>query len=84
MNWHSLLTAVLSMAVIGIFHSLVLAAYRRLGWKGWPLFLFLGLAMLFSALMTEGLLSIALALCGAACLWSVWELRKLRKKEQKG
>ena len=83
MNWQSLLTAALSMLVIGIFHPIVLYAYRHRGWGIWPFFVILGLAAIISSLFTFGFLSITLALLGAACLWSVWELWKLRQKEQR-
>lgn len=84
MNFQGILTAVLSLVTIGAFHPIVIKAEYHFTKSIWPAFLVAGLALCAGSLFVRGLPSVALALVGAACLWSVGELFEQERRVERG
>ena len=84
MNWESIMIAVGSFVIIGIFHPIVIKCEYYFSARVWPVFLAAGLALLAAALLTAGLPSVLLGLVGVACLWSIKELKEQEKRVQRG
>lgn len=85
MNFLGILIALVTMAAIGVFHVVVIKAEYYFSKSIWPLFLVAGLGLLAgSVFVNSTLLSAAMAVVGASCLWSIHELYKQEKRVQKG
>lgn len=78
------MTAVLSLIVIGAFHPIVIKAEYHFTKNIWPLFLAAGLALCACSLFVQGIASVALAVVGSGCLWSVRELFEQEKRVERG
>jgi hypothetical membrane protein len=85
MYFEGLIIGFLSLAVIGIFHPIVIKCEYYFSDKIWPLFLLMGLgAVLLSCLVSQRILSAFLAIWGCTCFWSILELKKQTKRVEKG
>ena len=84
MNFEGILTAALSLITIGAFHPVVIKAEYHFTKSIWPLFMLAGLALCALSLFVRGTASVALAVVGAACLWSVRELFEQEKRVERG
>lgn len=85
MNWQSLVIGAAAFLLIGLFHPLVIWGEYYFSKKIWPVFLAVGLGLLFAALLTQGpVLSPILSIAGFSCLWSIKELFEQEKRVQKG
>ena len=85
MNYLGILIALITMAAIGVFHFIVIKAEYYFSKSIWPVFGLVGLGLLAASLFVDStLLSAAMAIVGASCLWSIHELFKQEKRVQKG
>ena len=84
MNLQGILTALLSLFVIGLFHPIVVKAEYYFSKSIWFVFLILGVMFCVLSLFAQGIGSTALALVGAACLWSIKELFEQEKRVERG
>lgn len=84
MNFESIIIAVATFFIIGIFHPLVIKAEYYFSKKIWPVFLIAGLGFLAGAIFTYGLISILLAITGTSSLWAIKELFDQEKRVNKG
>lgn len=85
MNYLGILIALITMAAIGVFHFVVIKAEYYFSKSIWPVFGLIGLGLLAASLFIDStLLSAAMAIVGASCLWSIHELFKQEKRVQKG
>lgn len=83
-NFYGIITAVLSILIIGVFHPIVVKCEYYFSEKIWPLFLVLGLAFCAGSVFTSGIISVFLALIGAASFWSIHELKEQTKRVERG
>lgn len=84
MNFESIIIAVATFFIIGIFHPIVIKAEYYFSKKIWPVFLIAGLGFLAGAILTCGLISILLAITGTSSLWAIKELFDQEKRVNKG
>lgn len=84
MNFESIIVAVATFFIIGIFHPIVIKCEYYFSKKIWPLFLVVGIGFLIGAVLIQGLVSILLAITGTSCLWSIKELFEQEKRVEKG
>lgn len=84
LNLEGIVVGAASLLVIGAFHPLVIWFEYRFTQRVWPVFLIAGLLCLWAALLSWGLLSIIWGLLGAACLWSIRELKEQAKRVERG
>ena len=84
MNFEGILTALLSLVTIGAFHPIVIKAEYHLSKNIWPAFILAGVSLCALSTLTRGIVSVALALVGAACLWSTRELFEQEKRVERG
>ena len=85
MNFSGLAIGVISFAVIGIFHPIVIKSEYYFTDRIWPLFLVFGI--IFSALslfLDQIILSSASAVIGFAFFWSIGELKEQKERVAKG
>lgn len=77
--------AIMALLIIGVFHPIVIKTEYYTGTKYWWAFLTAGLICLLTALFVENvILSAALGLAGASCLWSILELFEQKERVRKG
>ena len=80
-----LLIGVATLAIIGVFHPIVIKFEYFLGKKFWPLFLLLGLVCLAgSVLVANQTISALLGILGFTFFWSIKELFEQEKRVQEG
>lgn len=85
MSGIGILIGLFSFAVIGIFHPIVIKGEYYFSDRIWPLFLIAGLIFLGLSVMTKGVVfSSFFAILGFTCLWSIGEMKKQRKRVEKG
>ena len=85
MNYEGLLIAVITFAIIGLFHPLVIKVEYHFSKKVWPIFAIVGtLLIVLSVFIKSTLFSTALAVLGASALWSIKELFAQEKRVNKG
>ena len=84
LNVNGILIALFSFAIIGVFHPVVIKCQYYFTDRIWPIFLALGLLFLAVSLFVHNGASILLSLVGAACLWSIRELREQTERVNKG
>lgn len=84
LNVNGLLIALFVFAIIGVFHPIVIKCEYYFTQRIWPLFLVCGLLFIVASLFTGGTLSIVLGVTGAACLWSIKELKEQAERVKKG
>ena len=84
MNIEAIIIGVASLAVIGLFHPIVIKCEYYFSSKVWPIFLIAGLVFLAAALFSDGIAAYISALIGTACLWSIVELKEQKKRVERG
>jgi hypothetical protein len=85
MYFEGLIIGILSFAVIGIFHPVIIKCEYHFSDKIWPLFLLMGLATLVvSCFVSQRIISAFLAIWGCASFWSILELKKQTERVEKG
>lgn len=85
MNYNGIIIGVLTFAIIGIFHPLVIKGEYYFGVKCWWVFLVMGIITTVASLcVSDMLFSTLLAVWGASSFWSIGELFEQRKRVEKG
>lgn len=85
MFFTGIIIAVMALAIIGVFHPIVIKTEYYTGVRYWWVFMLLGLLCLVAALFVENIIgSAALGLAGASFLWSIIELFEQRERVRKG
>lgn len=85
MNYNGIIIGVLTFAIIGIFHPLVIKGEYYFGVKCWWVFLVMGIVTTIASLcVSDMLFSTLLAVWGASSFWSIGELFEQRKRVEKG
>lgn len=85
MNYNGIIIGVLTFAIIGIFHPLVIKGEYYFGVKCWWVFLIMGIISTIASLcVSDMLFSTLLAVWGASSFWSIGELFEQRKRVEKG
>lgn len=84
MNFEGIIISALALAIIGLYHPLVIKGEYYFSERIWPLFLVLGLLGLGASLFLQGLWSPVAALIGALNLWSIHELKQQTQRVRKG
>jgi hypothetical protein len=85
MYFEGLIIGLLTFAVIGVFHPVIIKCEYHFSDKIWPLFLLMGLAaVLLSCFVSQRILSAFLAIWGCSSFWSILELKKQTKRVEKG
>lgn len=87
MEFHftGIIIALSTFLIIGAFHPLVIKLEYYTGTKYWWVFLVLGVASVFAALLVANvLISSLLGVLGASLLWTIGELFDQRKRVKKG
>ncbi len=85
LNFMSVLLAVCTFLIIGLFHPLVIKTEYYFGTRPWWLWLIGGLASIVGALfISDNFLSTLLAVLGATLLWGIGELFSQKKRVEKG
>ena len=85
MFFTGIIIAVMALAIIGVFHPIVIKTEYYTGVRYWWVFMLLGLLCLAAALFVEDIIgSAALGLAGASFLWSILELFEQRERVRKG
>jgi hypothetical protein len=80
-----ILVGLYTLAIIGIFHPIVIKAEYHFGRKFWPVFLALGLACLgLSILVRAKVPSVLLGILGFTLLWSIRELIEQEERVRQG
>jgi hypothetical protein len=80
-----IIIGLITFAIIGLFHPLVVKGEYYFGVKCWWVFLFLGIGGVVAALILQNV--IASASCGVfafSSFWSIGELFEQRKRVEKG
>jgi hypothetical protein len=85
MNISGIIIGLLSFAIIGIFHPIVIKSEYYFGKRIWSLFLVVGLiACFFSVIAENNTLSALLAVIGFTSFWSIKELYEQEERVRKG
>lgn len=84
MNFEAIIVGFASLAIIGIFHPVVIKWEYHFGAKSWWVFLAAGIIFLGLAFFSRGLLSYFLAMLGTTCLWCIIELKQQERRVEKG
>ena len=85
MNCKGIALAVITFAVIGLFHPIVIWAEYRYSKRVWPLFAIAGSVPLAYSLQAESdFVSCVLAVLAACCFWSIRELYQQEERVKKG
>lgn len=84
-HFTGLIIGLVTFAIIGIFHPLVIKGEYYFGVGCWWVFLLMGIAAVGASLFVEDVLwSTLLAVWGASSFWSIGELFAQRKRVEKG
>lgn len=84
LNLEGVLTGLGCLAVIGLFHPIVIWCEYYFTDRVWPVFLAAGAAFLGVSLLLQGLPAALCGVTGAACLWSIRELKEQTRRVEKG
>lgn len=85
MHLTGIIIGAISFLSIGVFHPIVIKAEYHFGKECWPVFLVAGIIlMIVSAVVSQIVLSSALAVIGMSCWWSILELFEQEKRVQRG
>lgn len=85
MNFQGIIIGIISFAIIGVFHPIVIKAEYYYGKKIWPVFLFAGIIMAGTSLLVENIIiSVTLGVAGFASFWSIHELIEQEERVKKG
>lgn len=85
MNFTGLIVGAATFLIIGVFHPIVIKVEYYWGKKMWPIFLFFGLIVILTALMTENdTVSVILGVLAFSSFWSIGELKDQEERVRKG
>lgn len=84
MNYSNLIVAVVTFAIIGVFHPIVIKAEHHFGTRIWPAFLLVGFCFLVLSFFLHGMGGILSAVIACTCFWSILELFEQKKRVEKG
>ena len=85
MNYSGLLIAIITFAVIGVFHPIVIKGEYYFGTRCWWVFALAGVAAIIASLLTaDPLLSPILGVVGCSCRWSILEIFEQKERVEKG
>ena len=85
MHFYGLIIAAVCFFMIGICHPIVIKAEYHFGKGCWPVFLVLGLILIFISIRcTNLLLSIIIGMAGGCSLWSIKELYEQEQRVARG
>lgn len=85
MNYSGLIIAIITFAVIGIFHPIVIKGEYHFGTRCWWVFAILGIIFIAASLMVDdAILSPTLGVIGCSCLWSILEIFEQKERVEKG
>ena len=84
MNYDGVILAAASLAVIAIFHPLVIKAEYYFSARVWPVFALAGALCLTVSLFLKGVASPLLAFVGVTNLWCVFEVHAQARRVEKG
>ena len=85
MNITGIAIGLISFAIIGVFHPIVIKSEYHFGKKIWPVFLAFGLVLCAASLFVKNDIGSALlAVTGFAAFWSIRELYEQEERVQKG
>ncbi|MDR2101577.1 MAG: DUF4491 family protein [Treponema sp.] len=85
MYFHGLFAGAAALAIIGLFHPVVIKGEYYFGKRIWPLFLTAGLGLTAAAcIASHAYLSALLGITGFTCFWSIKELFDQEKRVERG
>ena len=85
MYYQGILIGLLSFAIIGIFHPLVVKTEFYYGKHLWIIFLILGVVAITASLLIESVFGSALSgLLGFTCMWTIKEMFEQEERVRKG
>ncbi|WP_195283544.1 DUF4491 family protein [Harryflintia acetispora] len=85
MRLSGILIGLMSFAIIGLFHPVVIKCEYYFGARVWPAFLAAGIGFLLLSLLPDSVIvSSTLGVLGFTCLWSIGELREQRRRVERG
>ena len=84
MNWEGIPVALASLAIIAIYHPLVVKAEYYFSSRIWPAFALCGLLGLTASLFLHGALAPVAAFWSATNLWCVVEVHAQARRVEKG
>lgn len=85
MYFEGIIIAVATFMIIGVFHPIVIKSEYYWGVNCWPVFAFVGIALLVSSLFISNILIAAIVgVTGCSSLWSILELFEQRERVRKG
>ncbi|MBQ8089453.1 MAG: DUF4491 family protein [Pyramidobacter sp.] len=84
MNWEGAAVALASLAIIAVYHPLVIKAEYLFTSRVWPAFALCGIAGMAGALFLNGAFAAVAAFWGATNLWCVFEVHAQAKRVEKG
>jgi ammonia channel protein AmtB len=74
-----------ALAIIGLFHPVVIKVEYHFGKGAWPVFLLAGLLLIAAACaVAQPCLSALLGITGFTCLWTIKELFDQEKRVRRG
>ena len=85
MNFYGLVMGIVMILAIGLGHIMVIKWEYYWGSKTWPVMFVIGLLLVVGSIFTGSMfLSGILGILGATLFWSVYELRKQKKRVENG
>ena len=84
LNFEGLFVGIYALAVIGVFHPVVIWGEYYFGDRIWPLFLLAGAALLAGSLFVRGIGAALLGILGTVCLWCILDLKQQARRVEKG
>lgn len=80
-----LIIGLLSFAIIGLFHPIVIKGEYYFSEKIWPAFLIFGFLFLMLSFFTKAVIWSSLyGILGFTCLWSIKEIKEQTERVEKG
>ena len=85
MFFTGIIIAVMALAIIGVFHPIVIKSEYHFGTRCWWVFALAGIVFIAVSLAVRNdILSPVLGVVGCSCLWSILELFQQRERVRKG
>lgn len=84
MNYSNLIVAVVTFAIIGLFHPIVIKAEYHFGTCVWPVFLLAGSCFLVLSFFLHSIGGMLSAVIACTCFWSILELFEQKERVEKG
>jgi len=85
MFYTGIIIGLTTFIIIGLFHPLVIWSEYHFGTRFWIVFLIAGVIAIAFSMITENIiLSGALGILGFTCLWSIKEIFEQKKRVEQG